>query len=275
MDPVGNSAAGLRLRAAVEEKQFRLCYQPQTDPHTGRIVGAEALLRWPDASGQLVGAECFLQALESTGLIVPVGDWAFRQAAEDCRAWQRLGLPRLKMGLNVSPRQLAPDLVEPMIARLRELQPYCDVQLEISGKFLPSAPEWLLRSLHILRFAGADIAIQDFGLDDSIHRQLWAMPVDALKIHRSFIARMSDPEVDDELGGMLMLARAFRLGCVAEGVETEAQLKRLTELHCERTQGFLHGAALPADRFEWMLRSAGQDPRPGPGPQMASVVYEA
>lgn len=275
MDPVGNSAAGLQLRAAVEEQQFRLCYQPQIDPHTGRIVGAEALLRWLDASGQLVAAEYFLQALESTGLIVPVGDWAFRQAAEDCRAWQRLGLPRLKMGLNVSPTQLAPGLVGPMSARLRELHACCDVQLEISGKFLLCAPEWLLKSLHTLRFVGADIAIQDFGLDDSMHRQLWAMPVDTLKIHRSFITRMSDPEVDDELGGMLMLARAFRLGSVAEGVETEVQLKRLTQLHCERTQGFLHGPALPAGRFEWMLRSGQDHPRPGAGPQMTRVIYDA
>lgn len=274
MDPVGHLAAGLRLPAAVEEKQFRLFYQPQVDPRTGRIVGAEALLRWMNASGQLIGPEHFLDALESTGLIVPLGDWAFRQAAEDCRAWLRLGLPRLKMGLNVSPSQLAPELVEPMIVRLRELRMCCDVQLEISGKFLLAAPEWLIRSLHTLRFAGADIAIQDFGVDDSIHRNLWAMPVDTLKIHRSFVARMSDPEVDEELAGMLMLARAFRLGSVAEGVETEEQLRRLSELYCERSQGFLHSPALPADRFEWLLRS-GLYPRHGFGPQVARVAYDA
>jgi len=274
MDTVGNSVAGLRLRAAVEQEQFRLCYQPQIDPRTGRVVGAEALLRWLDGSGRLVGPEHFFEALEATGLIVPVGDWAFRRVAEDCRAWQRLGLPRLKIGLNVSPTQLAPDLIEPMIERLQELQACCDVQLEISGRFLLDAPDWLIRSLHTLRFAGADIAIQDFGVDDSIHRQLWAMPVDTLKIHRSFVARMADPEVDEELAGMLMLARAFRLGSVAEGVETEVQLKRLAELRCERSQGFFHSPAMPADRFEWTLRVA-QCARGGSGPQGAAVVYDA
>lgn len=274
MDPVGNLAAGSRLCAAVEEKQFRLCYQPQIDPHTGRIVGAEALLRWLNPSGQLVGPEHFLQALESSGLLVPVGEWVFRQVAEDCSSWQRLGLPRLKMGLNVSPSQLAPEHVDPMIASVRQLRRCCDVQLEISGRFLLAAPEWLMKSLHTLRYAGADIAIQDFGLDDSMHRHLWAMPVDTLKIHRSFIARMSEPEVDEELAGMLMLARAFRLGSVAEGVETGDQLKRLGQLHCERSQGFLHSAALPADRFEWMLGSSPYS-RPEPGPQWERIAYDA
>jgi EAL domain-containing protein (putative c-di-GMP-specific phosphodiesterase class I) len=273
MERVGSSAAGLRLRGAVEEKQFRLCYQPQVDPHTGRIVGAEALLRWRDPSGQLVGPEHFLQGLESTGLLIPVGDWAFRQAAEDCTAWQRLGLPRLKLGLNVSPSQLAPELMESMLARVQELRSCCDVQLEIKGEFLLSPPHWLLGSLHDLRFVGADIALQDFGLDDSIHRQIWALPVDTLKIHRSFIARLPDPEVDEELAGMLMLTRAYRLGSVAEGVENEEQLARVAQLHCERSQGFLHGHAMPADRFEWILRSA-QHPRPGSGTRVERRAFD-
>jgi EAL domain-containing protein (putative c-di-GMP-specific phosphodiesterase class I) len=273
MESVGSHIAGLRLRAALEEKQFRLCYQPQIDPRTGRIVGAEALLRWQDPSGQLFGPEHFMPGLESSGMIVPVGAWAFAQASADCRGWRRLGLPRIKIGLNVSPSQLVAAQVEPLIIRIRDLLDSCDVQLEIGGAHVLTAPEWLLRSLHTLRFSGADIAIQDFGLDDSMHRQLWSLPVDALKIHRSFVARISDPEVDDELAGMLMLARAFRLGCVAEGVETEEQFRRLGQLHCERSQGFFHSPAVSSERFEWMLR-AGRYARTESRPPAGRLAYD-
>jgi EAL domain-containing protein (putative c-di-GMP-specific phosphodiesterase class I) len=255
MDLVDHQAAEHRLRAALEENQFRLCYQPQLEPRTGRIVGAEALLRWRGPAGRLLEPDRFLRALEATGLIVPVGEWAFGQAAEDCRRWQRLGLPRLKIGLNVSPLQLDPRDADSLASKVAEMRDCCELQIEISGAHLVSPPEWLIKSLHTLRFAGADISVQDFGLDDTIHRRLWALPVDALKIHRSFIARMSDDEVDEELAGMLMLARAFRLGSVAEGVETEEQLKRLRQLQCERSQGFLHSLPVTADRFEWMLRA--------------------
>lgn len=274
MESVGTAVAGPALRAAVEQKQFRLCYQPQVDPHTGRIVGAEALLRWAHPSGNWMGPEHFLQELESTGLLVAVGEWVFAQVAEDCRGWRSLGLPRLKMGINLSPSQLRPQLVDSVVARVNEMQDCCDVQVEISGAHLLNASDWLIRALHTLRFSGADVAIQDFGMDELMHRQLWSMPVDSLKIHRSFVARMADPEVDDELSGMLMLARAFRLGSVAEGVETEEQFRRLAELHCERSQGFLHSPALPADRFEWLLR-AGQFPRDQTGPRLSRVAYDA
>jgi EAL domain-containing protein (putative c-di-GMP-specific phosphodiesterase class I) len=255
MESVEHQAAERHLRAALEQNQFRLCYQPQLDPRTGRVVGAEALLRWRDPAGRLLEPSHFLQALEATGLIVPVGEWAFTQAAEDCRRWQRLGLPRLKIGLNVSPSQLGEQQTQSLASKVAEMRECCELQIEISGAHLLAPPEWLVKSLHTLRFAGADICVQDFGLDDTIHRRLWSLPVDALKIHRSFIARMADDEVDEELAGMLMLARAFRLGSVAEGVETEEQLKRLRQLHCERSQGFLHSHPITADRFEWMLRA--------------------
>ena len=254
METVEHQAAQRHLQAALEEKQYRLHYQPQIDPRTGRIVGAEALLRWRGPAGELFAPGHFLHALEATGLIVPVGLWAFRQAAEDCQGWQRLGLPRLKMGLNVSPAQLGPSDVEALVEQVVQMRGTCDVQIEISGRHLLAPPDWLLKSLEALRATGADITVQDFGLDDSIHKRLWALPVDALKIHRSFISRMSDGEVDDELAGMFMLARAFRMGSVAEGVETEEQLKRLGQLYCERSQGFLHSPPVSPDRFAWMLR---------------------
>jgi EAL domain-containing protein (putative c-di-GMP-specific phosphodiesterase class I) len=275
MESVERDAVEYRIRAALDENQFRLYYQPQHEPYTNRIVGAEALLRWHDPATGVAEPGRFLRALESTGLIVPVGEWAFKQAAEDCQRWQRLGLPRLKLGLNVSPLQLSARDTESLALRVAAMRGCCDLQIEISGAHLAAPPEGLLGALHTLRFAGADISVQDFGLDDSVHKRVWALPVDALKIHRSFVARMvTEREVDEELAGILMLARAFRLGSVAEGVETQEQLDRLGELSCERTQGFLHNAPMPADRFEWLLRAECYT-RAGNTPRSSRLAFDA
>src|SRR5262245_27695698 len=96
-----------RLRIAIDEGQFRLHYQPQIDHRTGRVVGAEALLRWLDPRNGLLGPSHFLAVLEESGLIVTVGEWALRQATEDCERWQRRGLPRLRLAINVSPTQIS------------------------------------------------------------------------------------------------------------------------------------------------------------------------
>ena len=245
-----------RLRTALDENQFRLYYQPQIEQRTGHIVGAEALLRWQDPASGLHAPDHFLQALETTGLIVPVGEWAFKQAAEDCRRWLRLGLPRLKIAMNVSPAQLVPTEVDAYVQRVRATREVCDVQVEIESRHLLSGSDGFSRVVHTLRAAGAAIVVQGYGTEDSIPHRLWSMPVDALKIHRSFVNRMlSDTDMDDRISGLLLLAHAFRVVSIAEGVETSSQYDRLGELCCEWSQGFLHSPAVPADRFEWLLRS--------------------
>jgi EAL domain-containing protein (putative c-di-GMP-specific phosphodiesterase class I) len=275
MELVDPDASEYRVRQAFEAGEFRLYYQPQHDATTHRILGAEALLRWHDPATGVLAPGCFLQALESTGLIGPVGEWAFKQAAEDCQRWQRLGLPRLKLGVNVSPSQLTPEGAEALAQRVKEMRSCCDLQIEISSVHLLSPLEGVVGALHTLRFAGADISVQNFGLDDYTHKRMWSMPVDALKIDRSFISRMTgDPEIDDELAGMLMLARAYRLGSVAEGVETQQQCDRLRELNCDLTQGYLHAPPMPADRFEWLLR-AECFARPDYAPRAGRGVYDA
>ncbi len=151
----------------------------------------------------------------------------------------------------------------------------CDLQIEISGVHLVSPAEGVVTALHNLRFAGADISVQHFGLDDYTHKRVWSLPVDALKIDRSFICRMTeDPEVDEELAGMLMLARAYRLVSVAEGVETQKQCDRLRELNCDVTQGYLHAPPMPADRFEWLLRAECYG-RPAAAPGTGRLAYDA
>ena len=275
MESVERSLIEHRVRQAAGAGEFRLYYQAQHDATTHRILGAEALLRWHRPGSGVVEPEGFLQALEATGLIVPVGEWAFKQAAEDCQRWQRLGLPRLKIGVNVSPSQLTPEGAAALIERVKEMRSCCDLQIEISGVHLVSPAEGVVTALHNLRFAGADISVQHFGLDDYTHKRVWSLPVDALKIDRSFICRMTeDPEVDEELAGMLMLARAYRLVSVAEGVETQKQCDRLRELNCDVTQGYLHAPPMPADRFEWLLRAECYG-RPAAAPGTGRLAYDA
>ena len=265
-----------RLRTALDENQFRLYYQPQIEQRTGRIVGAEALLRWQDPDGGLRAPGHFLRVLESTGLIVAVGEWAFKQAAEDCRRWQRLGLPRLKIAMNVSPAQLAPANVDAYVQRVRATREVCDVQVEVDSRSLLSTTDGFSRVMHTLRAAGAAIVVQGYGTEDAIPHRLWSMPVDALKIHRSFINRMLiDTDVDDRVSGLLLLARAFRLVGIAEGVETGPQYARLGELCCEWSQGFLHSPPVPADRFEWLLRSDFYARTPTTVSGLGRVAYDA
>jgi EAL domain-containing protein (putative c-di-GMP-specific phosphodiesterase class I) len=275
MEPVERNDIEFRLHQAVDAGEFRLYYQPQHDVTTNRILGAEALLRWHDPASGVLEPGSFLQALEATGLIVPVGEWAFKQAAEDCQRWQRLGLPRLKLGVNVSPSQLTPEGAQALAQRVKEMRQCCELQIEISNVHLVSPADGVIPALNLLRFAGADISVQHFGLDDYTHKRVWSLPVDALKIDRSFICRMTDdPEVDEELAGMLMLARAYRLVSVAEGVETQQQCNRLRELSCDLTQGYLHAAPMPADRFEWLLRAECYV-RPGYAPRTGRLAYDA
>lgn len=275
MESVERSLIEHRIRQAVDAGEFLLYYQPQHDVTTNRILGAEALLRWHHPSSGVVEPVGFLQALEATGLIVPVGEWTFKQAAEDCQRWQRLGLPRLRLGVNVSPSQLTPQGAEILEQRVKEMRPCCDLQIEVSGAHLVPEQAGVVTALHTLRFAGADISVQHFGLDDYTHKRVWSLPVDALKIDRSFICRMTeDPEVDEELAGMLMLARAYRLISVAEGVETQEQCDRLRELNCDLTQGYLHAAPMPAERFEWLLRAECYA-RPGIEPRTGRLAYDA
>jgi EAL domain-containing protein (putative c-di-GMP-specific phosphodiesterase class I) len=243
-----------RLRAALEQHQFRLYYQPQIDQASGRIVGAEALLRWLDPERGLIAPADFLGALEETGLIVAVGEWALKQAAEDCRRWHARGLPRLRLGINVSPAQIQHRARDPRALDTAALRACCDLYLEIDGRRFRDAPESVIKALQALQSEGVDIAVQGFGEDESLSGRLWSLPVDVLKVDRSFVQRvLFDIDAARIVASLVALARAFRLRLVAECVETTEQLERLVELGCRHVQGFVYSAALPATRFEGLL----------------------
>jgi diguanylate cyclase (GGDEF)-like protein len=246
-----------RLRAALAERQFTLHYQPQVSLATGRVEGVEALLRWRDPERGLVFPGQFLPVLESSGMIVAVGEWVLRQAAEDCLRWYRTGLGPLRIAVNVSAQQIRRrTFVEQVLAAAQPcLGGGCGIDLEITETGLLHDVEGASRKLRELRAAGLRIALDDFGTGYSSLGLLSKLPVDLVKIDRSFIAGLPQDKASVTLvSSVIGLASAFGLKVVAEGVETEGQLATLRQMGCNHSQGYLHSRPIAAEQFEKLLR---------------------
>ena len=243
-----------KLSTAIAEEQFELHYQAQLDPATDRIVAVEALLRWNDPETGLVAPGRFLHVLESTGMILPVGEWALTRAVEDCEGWARRGIAPVRVGVNVSAVQLRQ---RAFVAKALELglrlaraQGY-GLELEITESTLLQDPEGARRMLGELRNAGIRIALDDFGTGYSSLGLLSKLPVDALKIDQSFVQGIPhDVACVAIVENVVRLASAFRLMTIVEGVETREQLEAVKSMRCDRWQGFLHGRAVPASEME-------------------------
>ncbi len=248
-----------RLRVAIEEKQFVLHYQPQVDIGSGRIVALEALLRWNEPGRGLVAPGQFLPVLEATHLITEVGDWVIEQALEDLRKWAAAALP-VRVAVNVSPWQLRQrDFAERVLARIGPAvnRGRSGLDLEITESGLLQDPDDALAKLSLLRAAGVGVAIDDFGTGYSSLSRLSLLPVDTLKIDRSFVSGLpADPASVALVSTVIALARAFTLVTVAEGVETTDQLQVLRELGCQQSQGYLHSRPQPAAVITLLLEQA-------------------
>jgi len=245
-----------RLRAALDCDQFRLHYQPKVSIATGELVGAEGLLRWNDPERGIVGPAAFLAVLESTGLIADVGEWVVYQAARDLARWGNLGLRPIRLAVNVSPLQLRdPEFLTRFFAAAgRDLAGPRGIDIEITEGALLDDTMFLGRTLQVMRDEGVRVAIDDFGTGYSSLSRLADLPVDTLKIDRSFISRLAgDRTVQAVVGTIVTLARAFELSTVAEGVEREEELALLKTLECEQSQGYLHSPPLPVEVFETLL----------------------
>ena len=252
------------LRAALDEHQFVLHYQPQVNISTGRIDGVEALLRWNDPQAGLTLPGRFLPVLESSGMIVAVGDWVLRKAAEDCKRWTRMGLGPIRIAVNVSAQQIRRrTFVENCLAAASACTMHgYGLDLEITETGLLHDVEGASRKLRELRTAGMRVAIDDFGTGYSSLGLLSKLPVDLLKIDRTFISGLpEDPASGTLVSSIIGLASAFNLIAVAEGVETEQQLDLLRKLKCNHSQGFLHSRAVPAEQLEQMLARQAQRPK--------------
>ena len=244
------------MRLALTQNRFRLHYQAQIDMASGNVVGAEALIRWTDpALGEVSPAE-FIPVAEDSGFIIAIGDWVLRQAVVQAADWHARGL-NLVVSVNVSALQFQqPGFVEGVAQALRHAKlPPASLELELTESMLVhDAADALLR-LEALAELGVKLAIDDFGTGYSSLSYLKRLPVNRLKIDRSFVDGLPDDESDVGLvHAIINMGRALHLQIIAEGVETEAQRRFLKKAGCDQFQGFLFAKALDPKTFEARLK---------------------
>jgi len=241
-----------QLRQALEQQQFVLHYQPKISLTTGKITGAEALIRWNDPNTGLVPPGRFIPILEETGLINEVGRWALHKAVEDYLSWQHAGLSPVRIAVNVSPRQLGSRGFATEIEKLVSIDPLAasGLELEITESLIMADVKHSVASLQKFRAMGVTIAIDDFGTGFSSLNYLAKLPINTLKIDRSFIADLtSTPESNVLVAMIINLAHSLKLSVVAEGVETDCQSSILRSLHCDHVQGYLYCKPIPGTVF--------------------------
>ncbi|MDB5854146.1 MAG: hypothetical protein JWR22_2187 [Herminiimonas sp.] len=242
-----------KLRQAIERNQFVLHYQPKVDLATGILCGAEALIRWNDPLSGLVPPGDFIPVLEETGLIHEVGRWAMRQAVADYLGWCEAGLPAVRIAVNVSPLQLrnrnfVDEIYDTIASNPRAAE---GLELEITESVIMADVGHSTTTLRAIRALGISIAIDDFGTGFSSLNYLSQLPLDTLKVDRSFVSEMGTRPEGLALVSMIVnMAHSLKLKVVAEGVETQKQAQMLRILKCEEMQGFLISKAVPRDVFE-------------------------
>jgi diguanylate cyclase (GGDEF)-like protein/PAS domain S-box-containing protein len=249
----GRLAFENRLRRALELDEYELHYQPKFEVASGKLVGAEALIRWNDPVLGLVPPAKFIPILEETGLIHEVGRWAMNRAMSDYLSWRKAGLPVVRIAVNLSPMQLRH---RDFVAEMERIASVADdaaagLELEITESLIMEDVQLSIANLRVARQLGIRVAIDDFGTGFSSLSYLSKLPVDTVKIDRSFIVDMvTGPEGLSVVSIIINLAHSLRLKVVAEGVETEEQARLLQLLNCDEMQGFLFSRALPAAAFE-------------------------
>jgi diguanylate cyclase (GGDEF)-like protein len=251
-----------RLSTALAEQQFLLYYQPVIEIASARIIGLEALLRWRDPERGIVSPAVFLPILESTGMIVAVGDWVLHQAADDCKRLKSSGLPPIRIAVNVSPLQLrrhqfASQFLQ-ITSALSDAEYGLDIEI-VEGALLDDSAS-VIGQLQALRAAGVRVAIDDFGTGYSSLSRLSQLPIDMLKIDRSFTSRLGMDETSATVvSTIIQLGNAFGMITCAEGVETKQQLEILKTLGCQQAQGYLLSHPLPMDDVKRLLHACSDD----------------
>jgi diguanylate cyclase (GGDEF)-like protein len=254
-----------RLRNAVDAEQFVLHYQPKIKLSSGAICGLEALIRWQEPGGGLVPPGNFIPVLEETGLILEVGKWALARALADHRAWAGRDFPVPRIAVNVSAIQLQRrEFADTVIEVLQQQGDNSDaLELEITESLLMRDVQASTRKLSILRDLGIRIAMDDFGTGYSSLSYIARLPIDAVKIDRSFINAMAGNSQDMAIVSTIVtLAHSLNLKVVAEGVETEDQAKLLMLLNCDEAQGFLYSKPVPAAEIQRILQVGAGDTHP-------------
>ena len=246
----------LRLAKALHLHQFVLLYQPKIDLHTGRITGAEALIRWYPEPGEMISPVDFIPIAEESGLILPISDWVLNEVCRQIRSWTERKLPLISVAINVSMRSLCnPGFAATLHAALNAAAvPAQALELEITESTAIADPERTFAILAEVRALGVRVAIDDFGTGFSSLSRLHRLPVDTIKIDRTFVRNMMEIEEDAMLvSAIIGMATNMRKHVIAEGVESEMQRIQLLRFGCHEGQGFLFSKPVGAAEFERML----------------------
>jgi diguanylate cyclase len=244
------------MRAALAHRDFTLSYQPQFDLRTGRLIGAEALIRWRHAELGQISPARFIPLAERSGLIIPIGDWVLQEACAQAQRWRAAGWTDLTISVNVSPVQFRRSSVEASVAQALAGcgLPSANLELELTESLLIQDSLTLIESLASLRRMGVRFAIDDFGTGYSNLAYLKRFEVERLKIDQTFVRRLTDDVQDQAIvRAIVQMAASLNLFTVAEGVEDGATLALLGDLGCQQGQGFHWSPAVPAAEFEKFL----------------------
>ena len=240
------------LRKALEQGEFLLHYQPQIDLDSGRVIGAEALVRWQHPELGMVPPGRFIPIAEESGLIVPLGEWVLHEACLQTMRWQKSGLTDLVVAVNLSAVQFKRGDVEQTVVNALEasgLDPAL-LELELTESILIRNTETILDTVKRLKLLGVKLSIDDFGTGYSSLSYLKRFAVDKLKIDQSFIRDLAtDPDDAAIVRAIIQMARSLGLKTIAEGVEEEGILDRLRVFRCDEAQGYHFAKPMPADEF--------------------------
>ncbi|MBS4095783.1 MAG: EAL domain-containing protein [Sulfuricella sp.] len=244
------------LRRALERNEFELHYQPQLDLRTGRVVGAEALIRWRHPDMGLISPDRFIPIAEETGLIIPIGEWVLRSACAQNKAWQKAGHAPLHVAVNLSGRQFKQKDLLRMIERAfaeSGLSPEY-LELEITESVIMEHADETIATLACMKSMGFQLSIDDFGTGYSSLSYLKRFPIDTLKIDRSFVRDITTDQDDAAItAAVIALAHSLKLKVVAEGVENAEQLEFLRGQGCDMIQGFHFSRPMSVDAFTQRL----------------------
>jgi len=254
------------LRRALERQEFLLHYQQKIDLGSGAIIGAEALARWMHPEWGLVRPVRFIPLAEETGLIVQLGEWVLREACRQARAWIDQGLKPGAVSVNLSARQFRQEGLVRTVSRILEetrLDPSA-LEMELTESMVMHDVEAAIATLQGLKSLGVSLSVDDFGTGYSSLSYLKDLPIDALKIDRSFVREIgAGAEADEGLlaQAIISLGHSLHLKVIAEGVETDAQVRFLRRQGCDQVQGFLYGEPVAPDAYARLLETAKRKPR--------------
>lgn len=255
------------MRHALERHEFSLYWQPIIDLRSGELIAAEALLRWRLPGGAVRLPGDFIPVAESNGLIVPIGDWVMRTACAQARSWHAMGLKDIRATVNVSARQLSePDFLASVESVLEstDLDPG-SLEIEITETAVMVEPDFSQKLLQSLRALGVRVSLDDFGTGYSSLNHLKRLPIDGIKIDRSFVRGMAKNGFDMAIvRAIITLCNSVGINSTAEGVESLPELERLIELGCDLVQGFffsepVDARSVPALRRSWAASRVRQE----------------